>query len=516
MIPQSLLGHPRAISSKTLSLSLPTLARRHSSVRYQSWTPHSFKNPPGYASLEKVCSQSRGKKLAYIALGSNIGDRVRWIEEACTWMSRKGINLKRTSSLWETKPMYVLSQGNFLNGVCEVETELSPLDLLDQLQDIERELGRVKTINKGPRNIDLDILLYDDELVNHNRLQIPHPGIPEREFALRPLSELIPEKPLYSSSPWKLTRDYLNTLPVSNISTVSPLADDIEPIYPMRPDRQTKIMAILNVSPESFSNERNQFQVPSREETNNIIDEFINLKASIIDIGGQSSKPSAKNISHEEEISRITPAIEYARQQRMKSSNVTKFAISVDTYRAKVAEAAVKSGADIVNDISAGTLDPEMFPTVAKLGKTICLTHMRGTPDTMNGLTDYSEGLIPTIARELIDRIKAAEEAGIKRWRIILDPGIGFAKTTDQNLEILRKLEELKDWPGLQGFPWLIGSSRKRFIGNITGVKIPNERIWGTSVTVTAAIIGGADIVRVHDVREMSQIARMSDAIWRI
>ncbi|RKF56034.1 Folic acid synthesis protein fol1 [Golovinomyces cichoracearum] len=515
MIPQSFTRYPRAISSEIVSISFTTLAYRHS-TRYYSWTPHSFKSLPENTSLKKTCSKSREKKLAFIALGSNMGDRVRWIEEACTRMSRKEINLKRTSSLWETKPMYVLSQGNFLNGVCEVETKLSPLDLLDELQDIERELGRVKTIDKGPRNIDLDILLYDDELVNHNRLQIPHPGISEREFVLRPLSELIPEKPLYSSSPWKLTRDYLNSLPVSNISTVSPLADNIEPIYPLRPDRQTKIMAILNVSPESFSNERNQFQVPSRKETNNIIDRFVNLKASIIDIGGQSSQPSAKNISFEEEINRITPAIEYARQQRMKSSNITKFAISVDTYRAKVAEAAVKCGADIINDVSAGTLDPEMLPTVAKLGKTICLTHMRGTPDTMSELTDYSEGLIPTIARELIERIEAAEAAGIKRWRIILDPGIGFAKTVNQNLEILRKLEELKDWPGLQGFPWLIGSSRKRFIGNITGVKIPNERIWGTSATVAAAIIGGADIIRVHDVEEMSQVARMSDAIWRI
>jgi 2-amino-4-hydroxy-6-hydroxymethyldihydropteridine diphosphokinase/dihydropteroate synthase len=153
---------------------------------------------------------------------------------------------------------------------------------------------------------------------------------------------------------------------------------------------------------------------------------------------------------------------------------------------------------------------------MASLGKTVCLMHMRGTPATMNKLTDYSpEGLIPTIAQELLQRVAAAEAAGIRRWRIILDPGIGFAKTGTQNLEILRRMEELRDWPGLRGLPWLLGSSRKNFIGKITGVKEPRERVWGTAATVAAAIQGGADIVRVHDVFEMGQVVKMSDAIWR-
>lgn len=129
------------------------------------------------------------RRTAYIALGSNLGDRIGWIEKACNEMDARGIRVRRTSSLWETEPMYVLDQDRFVNGACEVETTLEPLELLDALQDIERSLGRKKVVDKGPRNIDLDILLYEDLKLDHDRLKIPHVGIPEREFVLRPLAE---------------------------------------------------------------------------------------------------------------------------------------------------------------------------------------------------------------------------------------------------------------------------------------------------------------------------------------
>jgi 2-amino-4-hydroxy-6-hydroxymethyldihydropteridine diphosphokinase/dihydropteroate synthase len=280
-------------------------------------------------------------------------------------------------------------------------------------------------------------------------------------------------------------------------------------------------MAILNLTPDSFSdgglhapalkeNTRSHHdgEVVSNESLDMLVNSFVQGGATIIDIGGQSSAPYAPDITSAEEISRTAPAI-----RRMTTS---KTAISIDTYRASVAEAAVQAGADIINDISAGLLDPEMLPTLARLGKTVCLMHMRGTPATMTKLTSYPAGLIPTIANELLARVAAAEEAGIRRWRIILDPGIGFAKTRAQNLEILNRLDELRDWPGLRGLPWLLGSSRKGFVGKITGVEVPSERTWGTAATVAAAIRGGADIVRVHDVREMAQTAKMADAIWRV
>lgn len=266
-------------------------------------------------------------------------------------------------------------------------------------------------------------------------------------------------------------------------------------------------MAILNVTPDSFSDGG----LHTASSLSSTISSIISSGATIIDIGGQSSAPGAPSISASEEISRILPAIALIREHPLSSS----IAISVDTYRASVAEAAISAGADIINDVSAGTLDPDMLHTAARLGTTICLMHMRGTPSTMTSLTSYPDGLIPTIARELLERVAAAEAAGIRRWRIILDPGIGFAKNGKQNLEILRRFDELRDWPGLKGLPWLVGSSRKGFVGKITGVAEPRERIWGTATTVAAAVQGGADIVRVHDVKEMNQVVKMADAIWR-
>jgi 2-amino-4-hydroxy-6-hydroxymethyldihydropteridine diphosphokinase/dihydropteroate synthase len=275
-------------------------------------------------------------------------------------------------------------------------------------------------------------------------------------------------------------------------------------------------MAIMNFTPDSFSNDgvntpNKELELSSLHLTAKLTAE---RGADIIDVGGQSSAPGAFDVTADEEIFRTVPAIGV-----LKATEEFKGAISIDTYRAEVAEAAVNAGADIINDISAGQLDKEMLPTMARLGKTVCLMHMRGTPQTMQRkeYTDYEpKGLIPTIAEELLERVAEAEAAGIRRWRIILDPGIGFAKTSEHALEILRRLDELRDWPGLRGLPWLVGSSRKGFVGKITNCHLPHQRTSGTAATVAAAIHGGADIVRVHDVAQMARVALMSDAIWRV
>lgn len=274
--------------------------------------------------------------------------------------------------------------------------------------------------------------------------------------------------------------------------------------------RQTHVMAIYNATPDSFSDGG-----PNRVGMKFLKSKFplmIKQGATIIDVGGQSTAPGAPVVDPNAEAGRILRALMVLREPMFQG-----IITSVDTYRAVIAEAAASAGIDIINDISAGQMDPKMFPTMARLGKTVCLMHMRGTPATMDTLTDYSpEGVISTVAKELLERVAEAEAAGIRRWRIILDPGIGFAKTQDQNLEILRRMDELRDWPGLRGLPWLVGSSRKRFIGSITDVKLPNQRDWGTAATVTAAIRGGADIVRVHEIKGMAKVVKMSDAIYRI
>lgn len=276
--------------------------------------------------------------------------------------------------------------------------------------------------------------------------------------------------------------------------------------------RPTHVMSILNTTPDSFSD--GGVNSPTNETSlRKTILSHVRAGATVIDIGGQSSRPNAPDVTAAEEIQRILPAIKIIRSLP-EASHVS---ISVDTYRAAVAEAAFEAGAHVINDISAGLMDANMLPTVGRLGCTVCLMHMRGTPATMTSAENcsYPEGVIPTIAKELLERVREAEEAGIRRWRIILDPGIGFAKTAEQNLEILRRMSELRSWPGLVGLPWLLGSSRKGFIGKITGVKEARERTWGTAATVAAAVQGGADVVRVHDVDEMTKVAKMSDAIWR-
>ncbi|KAK7183005.1 dihydropteroate synthase [Paraphaeosphaeria sporulosa] len=455
------------------------------------------------------------KHRAFVALGSNLGDRVAMIEQACNEMDQTGkIKVLRTSSLWETKAMYVLDQDKFVNGVCEVETSLSPIELLDELQGIENKMGRVKVIDKGPRNIDLDIVLYDNDTFFNDRLQIPHKLMLEREFVLRPLCELVPNcsLPPHVDLPAGSFQYQLSHLPKSHdpLSPLTPLAPNLEKIASQDAQRKTHVMSILNVTPDSFSDGGKHFNLSSSQLADTIRS-HIASGATILDLGGQSTRPGAPQVSSTEELERVLPAIEAIKS----IPEADRVAISVDTYRADVAEAAIKAGAHIVNDVSAGLLDENMLPTVARLGATVCLMHMRGTPETMNSLTSYPDGVIAGVAAELLERLRAAEEAGIRRWRIILDPGIGFAKNQEQNLELLRGLEKLRRWPGLQGFPWLIGASRKAFVGRITGVTEARERVWGTAAAVTAAVQGGADVVRVHDVKEMAQVARMADAIWR-
>lgn len=279
------------------------------------------------------------------------------------------------------------------------------------------------------------------------------------------------------------------------------------------PNEQTRIMSIINVTPDSFS-DGGLYSPTNLEHLKTSIQAQIMNGATIVDIGGQSSRPNAPDVTAEEEMSRILPAIEVIKSIP-EAANV---AISVDTYRAAVAEAAINAGAHIINDISAGMLDEDMLPTIARLGCTYVMMHMRGTPSTMMSEENctYPYGPISSIIRELATRVNAAQLAGIRRWRIVLDPGIGFSKNADQNLQILRKVKELKQSSLLSNFAWLVGSSRKSFIGKVTGVEEPKNRGWGTAATVTAAIEGGADIVRVHDAAEMSAVVKMADAMYRV
>jgi dihydropteroate synthase len=265
--------------------------------------------------------------------------------------------------------------------------------------------------------------------------------------------------------------------------------------------KRTYLMGILNVTPDSFSDggDFNSLDAALTQAKN-----MVATGADIIDVGGQSTRPGAAQISLQEELNRVIPVIKTLREAMTTP-------ISIDTTRATVAQAAIEAGADMVNDISGATYDETMLSVVAGLGVPIILMHMRGTPQTMQQLTDYQD-LLTEISDFLKRQIERAIAAGISQSHLIIDPGIGFAKTGEQNLELLRRLPELRSLD----VPILVGSSRKSFIGRLIGQDDPKLRVWGTAATCCAAIAGFADILRVHDVAEMYDVCRVADAIWRI
>lgn len=264
---------------------------------------------------------------------------------------------------------------------------------------------------------------------------------------------------------------------------------------------RTYLMGVLNVTPDSFS-DGGKFNT-----LDNALAQaqyLVDAGADIIDIGGQSTRPGAAEVSLEEELNRVLPVLQALRLY-------TQVPISVDTTLDSLALASIEAGADMVNDISGGTFDPDMLSVVAQLKVPIVLMHIRGTPQTMQQLTDYQD-LIAEIYQFLESRIAAFVAAGIARSKIIIDPGIGFAKTYNQNLELLRRLPEFRSL----GCPMLVGPSRKSFIGHILNQPDPKGRVWGTGAACCAAIAGSADILRVHDLPEMRDVCRVADAIFRI
>jgi dihydropteroate synthase len=227
--------------------------------------------------------------------------------------------------------------------------------------------------------------------------------------------------------------------------------------------------------------------------------------ADILDIGGESTRPGSVGVSAEEESRRVLPVLRALRGK-------LKVPISIDTQKAAVAEAAIAAGAELINDVSALRTDPALADVACRRKVPLILMHMRGAPRTMqkrpfarNVLADVASGLRAAVAR--------ARKVGVRKSQILLDPGIGFGKSYAQNFELLAKLPKL----AALGYPLLVGTSRKAFIGAALGSRgkllPPEERMWGTAATVAAAILGGAHIVRVHDVAEMAQVARITDAI---
>jgi dihydropteroate synthase len=280
-------------------------------------------------------------------------------------------------------------------------------------------------------------------------------------------------------------RDYTIPLPNGRSLTLGP---------------RTLVMGILNVTPDSFA-DGGLHADPARAVA--AAEAMLEAGVDIIDVGGESTRPGAAVVEADEELRRVLPVIRGVAAR-------TGIPISIDTYKAPVARAALDAGAALVNDISGLTYDPALAGVVAAHGAGLVLMHMRGHSSDMYAHARY-EDLAGEVARELWASLAAATRAGVAREAIILDPGVGFAKRPEHSFGVLARLDD----PALAALdrPWLVGPSRKSFLREVLGERPPAERDWGTAAAVAAAVLVGAHIVRVHAVKEMVQVVRVADKI---
>ena len=456
----------------------------------------------------------------FIAIGSNVGDRVENINAALTELSSAGVKILSTGFLYESDPMYVEDQPLFLNTCVDAFTTLSPWDLLSSLKSIESKLGRMKTERNGPRNIDLDIIMYGSSIIESDQLVIPHPRMSERPFVLLPLADIDPTviHPGLGLSVKQLVQACSLCLESCRRVIPSGLPNSVIPLF-----TQSTIVGILNVTPDSFSDGGRFNNIDAAVER---AKELVCKGASIIDIGGESTRPNAERVGEAEEIDRVSQVVKSVH------TNMPSVPISIDTYKATTARAALAAGAAIVNDVSGGLLDENMLPLIAELGVPFILTHAGqigrhavldygdGAPSCLT--SDMSEeAIVETVGRQLAMRVNACIKAGVPRWSIILDPGLGFGKTGAVNFTILKRLTDIFSGP-LAGFPVMIGASRKRFVRDFESdgsnwSDTEYEAMVGTAAVTAAAIAlsGKVQFHRLHDVAEMKRVANICDKIFR-
>lgn len=260
---------------------------------------------------------------------------------------------------------------------------------------------------------------------------------------------------------------------------------------------RTLVVGVLNVTPDSFSDGGQTFE-PERAVQRAL--EMESEGADIVEVGGESTRPGSRPLSADEELARVAPVLEELGKR-------LRVPIAIDTYKSEVARVAFDLGASLVNDVSALRFDPEIANEAARAGALLMLMHMRGEPATMQKIEPSSD-IFGDIKSDFKAALREAQNRGVRREQIILDPGIGFGKTLEQNLAIINHLHLFESFET----PLMVGTSRKSFIGRLTG-RPEDDRVFGTAASVAAAILRGAHIVRVHDVKEMVEVARISDAI---
>jgi len=275
---------------------------------------------------------------------------------------------------------------------------------------------------------------------------------------------------------------------------------------------RTYVMGILNVTPDSFSGDGIIAKGDAVEVAVEQAGNFLASGADILDVGGESTRPGSAPVNADEELERVIPIIHAL------NKNFPEAILSIDTYKARVAEEAIRAGAHIVNDVWGLRADDELASVAAKYKTPVILMHNRSNPASVEVREKFGnayigaeyENLIENVKRELMNSVELARHAGIAESHIVLDPGVGFGKTREHNLELINRLDEIREL----GYPILLGTSRKSFIGFTLDLPA-DQRVEGTAATVSVGITRGADIIRVHDVKELARVAKMTDAIVR-
>jgi dihydropteroate synthase/2-amino-4-hydroxy-6-hydroxymethyldihydropteridine diphosphokinase len=445
----------------------------------------------------------------YLALGANLGRRRENLQRAVDALGDV-VAVEAISSLYETEPWGIVNQPDFINLCLAARTNLTPEALLERSKAIERRLGRQEGQRWGPRLIDIDLIFYGDRVDDGVQLTIPHPRFHERAFVLTPLVEIAADyrDPRSGQTVAELAQQVNQTSAKRLTGPTSRLRKPIWFAWGVK----TYVMGIVNVTPDSFSGdglaEHKDFVAAAVRQAH----KFVAGGADMLDVGGESTRPGSRPVAVDEERRRVEQVVSALRAE-------IDVPISVDTYKVNVAETALAAGADWINDVWGLRMDPEMARLAAKVGCPLVLMHNRSKPKSVDQqkrlggryVGIHYNDLITDIKHELNQSLDEALTAGVSKDRIVVDPGIGFGKTVSQNLRLLNELDAFKEL----GYPILLGSSRKSFIGYSLDLPL-DERVEGTAATVAIGIDRGADIVRVHDVEAMVRVARMTDEIVRV
>jgi len=474
----------------------------------------------------------RGRWEVVVALGSNEGARAAGLRGAVRALGEAGlVDVARVSALYESAPMYEAAQPPFLNAAVRGSTALGPRDLLAGLKALERAAGRrAGGVRFGPRPLDLDIIFYGSRRLTlgpagdpggsgGGTLEVPHPRWRERPFVLAPLADLV-EAPagggggggeagsggLTERGGERSVEPFMRAASLAwerSGGEAGVGGADLRRVVAVGEGRlenltgEPRAMGVLNVTPDSFSDGGRHLDVAAALAHAR---RLVGAGAGIIDVGGQSTRPGAARVGPEEELARVAPVV----RALAADSELRGVLVSVDTFYASVAQETARLGAHLINDVSAGRLDPGMFREMAENGLPYVMMHSRGDPETMqrDEHTTYAD-LPREAAEELGARVASAEAAGVSQWQVLTDPGFGFAKTHAGNWELLAGLERFRHHlpsAALRHAPMVFGASRKGFLAPAGQGPAPADRDVASAAAAALATTQGANIVRAHDV----------------